>query len=87
MDPKKLAQLVINCISKHNWSDYSVPALALMIERELKNPDIKRKRIERVIESLISSGQLQRTKNEKGNYENYYIKKRRWIKLTGRRKI
>lgn len=68
MDPKKLAQLVINCISKHNWSDYSVPALALMIERELKNPDIKRKRIERVIENLISSGQLQRTKNEKGNH-------------------
>ena len=67
MDPKKLRKIIIETIALRNLAGNSIEYIALQIENELKNPQIRRKRIEKEINSMIVSGQLSRTKNGK-NY-------------------
>lgn len=65
MDPKKLRKIIIETIALRNLAGNSIEYIALQIENELKNPQIRRKRIEKEINSMIVSGQLSRTKNGK----------------------
>lgn len=67
MDPKKLRKIIIETIALRNLAGNSIEYIALQIENELKNPQIRRKRIEKEINSMIVSGQLSRTKSGK-NY-------------------
>lgn len=62
MEPKRLRKIILETMALKNLTGYSIEAIALRIEKELKNPAIKRKRIEKEIETLINTGQLNRTK-------------------------
>lgn len=62
MDSKKLAKIILETMALKNLAGNSAETIAMLIEKDLNMPNVKRKSIEKVIKSLIEEGKLKTVK-------------------------